>query len=491
MLYALGLKMLQKYKKNYYLAPSFYNFIIKMESGLKQQLLKRIASLVTENKDLKEKHRVLADEYNRVADEFENYRKRIEKAKAEQGEASRQITQQTRFDTVTILFVQIQGLSDVLTTTANTSGYMDKLDDFILRFNDIVEKYQLVKLHGIGDNYICAGGIPEKNITNPITVTLAALEMLHIVETDIENSDDPVWSLHIGIHTGTVSALIGGRTQSNYDLKGDTVNVASRIGSVGVGNTAVISATTYEFVKELFDCRYTSALPVKYRNKLELFTVIGVKAKFAADIKRYLPNDAFRIQLMLVQFSDLQEYILDRLEKGLPKHLYYHNVKHTVDVVTESELIGWSEGLNDSQLLLLKTAALFHDMGHIATYIGHEECSTDFARELLPKYLYTDEEINTICRIIMATKLPPKPADLLEAIICDSDLDYLGRTDFVPVSNALYAELKVIDKLLSLNDWNKQQVKFISSHQYFTKTGRKLREVKKQEQIERIKQLIE
>ena len=290
--------------------------------------------MVSENKDLKEKQRTLSEAYNQLAEELENYKERIEKVRTEQSEASRQTKQQTRFDTVTILFAEIQGLSDVVTTAANTSGYMDKLDDFILRFNDVVEKYQLVKLHSIGDSFICAGGIPEKNITNPITVTLAALEMLHIVETDAQNSDDPVWRLNIGIHTGTVTALIGGRTQSNYDLKGDTVNVASRIGSVGVENTVLISATTYEFVKELFDCRYTNALPVKYRNKLELFAVTGIKTRFAADINRYLPNDAFRIQLMLVQFSDLQEHILDRLEKGLPKHLYYHNVKHTVDVVT-------------------------------------------------------------------------------------------------------------------------------------------------------------
>jgi class 3 adenylate cyclase len=461
-----------------------------MEPGSKQQLLKRIALLASENKDLKERQRTLTEAYNRLAGEVEKYKEQIKKAKTEQGDTGKQTCQQTRFDIVTILHVEIQGLSDVVTAT-NTSVYMDKLDDFVLRFNDIVEKYQLVKLRSIGDSFICAGGIPEKNITNPIIVTLAALEMLYIVETDIQNNDDPVWALNIGIHTGTVTALISGRTQSNYDLKGDTVHVASRIGSVGKKNTVVISATTYELVKELVKCRYTSALPVKYHNKLDIFTVTGIKPGFAADMNRHLPNDEFRTQFMLVQFSDLQEHVLDILEKGLPKYLYYHNVKHTVDVVTESELIGWAEGLDDRQLMLLKTAALFHDAGHIISYADHEERSTDIARETLPKYNYTPEEIDRICRIIMATKLPPKPNDLLEAIICDSDLDYLGRTDFVPVSNALYAELKAQNKSLSLNDWNKQQLKFIGSHQYFTKTGRKLREVKKQEQIERIKQLIE
>ena len=91
----------------------------------------------------------------------------------------------------------------------------------------------------------------------------------------------------------------------------------------------------------------------------------------------------------------------------------------------------------------------------------------------------------------MATKLPPEPKTLLERIICDADLDYLGRSDMIPVSNTLYKELKEQSKIGTLNDWNKLQVKFISGHSYFTKTAQSLREVNKQKQIERFKELIE
>ena len=464
-----------------------------MDFGLKpQQILRRIVSLAAENKELREKHKTLSEAFDRVSDELKQQKKWIEQngldnisAKKESG------TRKSRFDTVTILFAEIHGFSDIIGAASDTASYMDKLDYFYLRFNEIIEKYKLVKLNSIGDNFMCAGGIPEKNIINPISVTLAALEMLHVVETDAQNSNDHVWKLSIGIHTGSVTTRIGGKKQLSYEVKGDTINVVSRIVSVGMKNTIVVSATTYEFVKELFDCHYTSTLPVKYQKNLELFSVKGINPELAEDENRRLPNDAFRAQFMLVQFSDLQERVLDKLEKELPSWLYYHNVKHTVDVVTESELIGWAEGLNDYQLLMIKTAALFHDTGHTVSYADHEERSVEIAQEILPEYQYTQEEINEVCRIIMATELPPKPADLSEAIICDSDLDYLGRTDFIPVSNALYKELKEQNKTLSLNDWNKQQLKFISSHQYFTKTGRQLREVKKQEQIERIKQLIE
>jgi adenylate cyclase len=100
------------------------------------------------------------------------------------------------------------------------------------------------------------------------------------------------------------------------------------------------------------------------------------------------------------------------------------------------------------------------------------------------------EQIEKINNLIMATRMPPKPTNLLEKIICDSDLDYLGRSDFIPVSNNLFEELKEQNKIGSLSDWNKLQIKFISGHQYFTETARNLREVNKQRQIERIKQLV-
>lgn len=87
--------------------------------------------------------------------------------------------------------------------------------------------------------------------------------------------------------------------------------------------------------------------------------------------------------------------------------------------------------------------------------------------------------------------MPPSPQNILEEIICDSDLDYLGRSDMIPVSNELYKELSERNKINSLNDWNRLQMKFISGHQYFTKTARSLREVNKKKQIERINKLIE
>ena len=83
--------------------------------------------------------------------------------------------------------------------------------------------------------------------------------------------------------------------------------------------------------------------------------------------------------------------------------------------------------------------------------------------------------------------MPPEPKNLLEQIMCDSDLDYLGRTDFIPVSNMLYKELHEHGKIATLHDWNLLQIKFIEKHQYFTNTARRLRNVNKNIQLQNIR----
>jgi exopolyphosphatase/pppGpp-phosphohydrolase len=259
---------------------------------------------------------------------------------------------------------------------------------------------------------------------------------------------------------------------------------------VGDSGKILISIMTYELIKEFFVCEYYGKMPVKYKGDLEMFVVHGIRPEFSLSGKGSLPNALFNTKFKLLQFNDIQELVLDKLERELPDFLYYHDVKHTVDVVTEVELIGWAEGLDDEEILLLKTAALFHDAGHTVAYDDHEYHGTQMVREWLPAYGYTGDQIEKICQIIMATKLPPEPKDLHQEIICDADLDYLGRSDMIPVSNNLYKELSEQNKIGSFNEWNKLQLKFISGHSYFTKTAQSLREVNKQKQIERIRNLI-
>ncbi len=451
------------------------------------ELVKRIARLARQNQELEEQLRSLGKLNEKLAAENERLRQESEK-----GSAHLTRDHSLKFNMATVLFADIHGFTRMADDT-DSSALMDELDEILFEFGKTASLYKIEKIKTVGDTWMAAGGIPVKNITNPVEVVMAAIEMRNFLEDFEASRRGPgkrIWELKTGIHTGPVTASVSGKKKISYDIKGDTVNTASRIEAVAENGNILISVMTYELVKEFFDCEYAGKLPVKYKGDLQLYAVKGLKPEFSEDGRGLVPNGNFRIKFGLIQFTDIQELILDKLEKELPQHLYYHNVKHTVDVVTEVELIGWAEGCSDEEILLLKTAALFHDAGHTVSYDGHEMQGTVLAREMLPAFGYTAEQIERICSLIMSTKLPPKPNDLLESIMCDSDLDYLGRSDFIPVSNTLYEELKALDKMSSINDWNKLQVKFISGHQYFTKTARRLREVNKRLQIERIRSLI-
>ncbi len=454
------------------------------------QLVQRLAKLVNENKELSQELRDLREKYDELLLKNEEYEQSVTQFEAIPEEREKILDKPValKFNMVTVMFADIHGFGG-LRPDMDAEVLMDQLDRIFFRFDEIARKYTIEKIRTIGDSYMCAGGIPEKNITNPIQVVLAAHEMLHLAMDNMD--EDHIWEVRLAVHTGPVTAFTSGKSKITYEIKGDTVNIASRMESSGKNGKLIISVMTYELVKEFFDCEYYGKLPVKYKGNLDVFTIKGIKPELSVYGLGIHPNHKFKVKFALIQFHDLQEIILDRMEKELPADLHYHSIKHTVDVVTEVELIGWAEGISDDDLLLLKTAALFHDAGHIHSYVEHEYHGTLLAREILPEYNYTQEQIEQICEIIMSTKLPPQPKTILEEIICDADLDYLGRTDFIPVSNTLFEELKNRNLVGSLNDWNKKQINFISNHQYFTDTARKLREINKQNQIERIRQLIE
>ena len=397
-----------------------------------------------------------------------------------------------KFNMATVLFSDIQGFTKI-TDDLNPESLIDQLDKFFLYFDSVVDKYKIEKIKTIGDAYMCAGGIPHKNRTNPVEVVLAALEMMYFMrEINLEhNPGQDIWDLRIGIDTGPVIAGVVGRNKLTYDIWGTTVNTASRMESSGEVGKINISGNTHMLVQDYFQCTYRGKMPIKNKGDIEMYFIDGIKPALSTNLDCFKPNADFQIQLQFLRFGDLEEFILEKLEKGLPKNLYYHNLKHTVDVYTQVVLIGRSENISLEEQLLVQTAALLHDAGHLIDYDTHEEMGVKLAREILPEYLYSERQIEIISQLILITKLPPKPRNLLEAIMCDADLDYLGRTDFIPVSNMLYKELHEHGRIGTIQEWNELQIKFIEKHQYFTNTARRLRNVNKNSQLENIKRWIE
>jgi len=455
--------------------------------------LRRIANIIVQNKLLSAENEQLYRQNERLTHEIDKYKELISRASSSTVPVKTQLERksyQIRYKTATVLYVNVMAAEHFL-PQLDTKLVVDSLDELFINLQQIAAKYTIKNIRTIGDALMYVGGIPNKNITNPIEVLQAAVEMQYYFKVLQQTKTiGKIWKLRIGIHTGTVLASASARKKQKYEVKGETINLATRILQFCEDGNILISATTYELVKDLFLCDYHSKMPVKYEGEIPLYMVKSIKPEFSLQGKGIIPNKRFSICYGLIQFTNLQEIVLDKLEKHLPQNLYYHNVKHTMDVVTQVELIGLGEGVTDEDLLLLKTAALFHDTGHALSYKDHEIMSCQTAREILPEYYYTTSQIDTICELIMATKLPPKPRNKLEEIMCDADLDYLGRSDMVPVSNTLFLELKERSMIGTLTDWNRLQMRFISGHQYFTETARNLREVNKQAQIERIKSLI-
>lgn len=161
--------------------------------------------------------------------------------------------------------------------------------------------------------------------------------------------------------------------------------------------------------------------------------------------------------------------IFEKLKKELPAHLTYHNAAHTSNVYQHAKELAALENLNEHDTSLLLTAAILHDTGYLENHEGHEAISCRMAKEILPGYEYTADEIETVCGIIMATKMPQQPHNLSEQIICDADLYYLGTNDYVRQADHLYKELQhTAGYKKSLREWMIQQKAFLKSHKYFT-----------------------
>ena len=192
-----------------------------------------------------------------------------------------------------------------------------------------------------------------------------------------------------------------------------------------------------------------------------------------------------------MQFNDAKKFILKKLKKELPKHLSYHSVEHITDVYNSAKTIAKHEKIKAEDLKLLLTAALFHDSGFLEGQKEHEKLSCSIAKEYLPGFDYNEEQINKICGMIMATNIPQSPKNLLEEILCDADLDYLGRNDFFIIGDRLFSELRMYGMINDEMDWNRLQVRFLETHHYFTKTAIKLRKEKKEEYLAIIKSRLE
>jgi uncharacterized protein len=189
------------------------------------------------------------------------------------------------------------------------------------------------------------------------------------------------------------------------------------------------------------------------------------------------------------RFQILRSELLSVLSEKLDPRLTYHNLSHTKDVMQQAERIALGENITDKQeLMLLKVASLFHDSGFLYVYRHHEERSCSILEEYLQDGDFNPEEIGRIKGMIMATQIPQTPHNLMEKIICDADLDYLGRDDFEPISKGLKEEFLIYNVIQHESDWDPLQIGFFEAHNYFTETCRRDRTPKKLQHLHMLKE---
>jgi uncharacterized protein len=183
----------------------------------------------------------------------------------------------------------------------------------------------------------------------------------------------------------------------------------------------------------------------------------------------------------------LKNFIINKITSEIPASLSYHGVHHTLDVLHVCNQYIKRLKIPKSEAYLLRTAALMHDLGIMWNYSNHEEQAINYVKETLPEWGYSPSDIDVICNLIAATRIPQQPHTLMEEIICDADLDYLGTARFYTVGETLFREFVVFKVISNEEEWDRLQVNFLSKHRFRTDWALRNREPVKQKYIQEIR----
>jgi len=179
------------------------------------------------------------------------------------------------FEIVTVLFTDFKGFTS-MAELLNPGELVAEIDHCFKAFDNIISNYDIEKIKTIGDAYMCAGGLPVANKTNPVDVVRAAIDirdfMLKLKENR-ERKNEPFFEIRIGVHTGPVVAGIVGIKKFQYDIWGDTVNIASRMESSGEVGEVNVSGTTYNLIKKKFECVHRGKIEAKNKGAVDMYFV--------------------------------------------------------------------------------------------------------------------------------------------------------------------------------------------------------------------------
>lgn len=186
-------------------------------------------------------------------------------------------------------------------------------------------------------------------------------------------------------------------------------------------------------------------------------------------------------------------YVTTQFEQRPDPVLVYHNMAHTLQVVHAAEQISAYYRLTDADQLVVLLAAWFHDVGYVlGPRTEHEQAGANAAREFIRQQELPDSVAQAVEGCILATRMPQMPNNLLEQIVCDSDLFHLGTKEFSKRNKLLKAEAELAGKQdISGLEWTVSTINFLEAHKYHTAYSQTLLKLQKEENLDKLKAKLE
>ena len=398
-----------------------------------------------------------------------------------------------KHDHCTILFTDFVGFSKK-SLRYTPSKLIEILDYYFSQFDQIIHKYGLEKIKTIGDSYMAVGGLNNHDDNIEIKTTLAALEIKNFIIEDQEKRNydaAKAWSIRIGIHSGALIAGVIGKDKYSFDVWGDSVNVAARCEQHSLPNKINVSEHFYNQIAPYFDGTDRGRIAIKNRGEIKMFFVEDIKKDYTIRKDSKLPNPWLRqlANLPTFDFDGLRTHIIQRLRSELDPRLIYHSLKHTLNVEKAVMKYGELEGLTKHELYLTRTAALFHDSGFLLQYDNNEHIGVNIFKSIANDYGYSEEDIKMVEQIILVTIANNEPQSICEKIMCDADLDYLGRKDYHITAENLFQERANYGIDLSEKEWLNIQINYLENiHHYYTVSANNIRNRGKAKRLSELKE---
>lgn len=400
-----------------------------------------------------------------------------------------------RYDNAVIIFTDFVNFSR-FSSHLEPLELLEQLEKYFLKFDDICRRYHIEKIKTIGDAYMAIAGVMENTPEPEIRVCLAALEMQQYVQTEynlLKAQGVEGWKIRIGINTGSLVGGIVGRDKIFYDVWGDSVNIAARAEQSSFPDQILITERVEEKVRQFLNADFYQEVEIKQRGgMIPMYFLKSIKEEYNHQHFGICPSKELmnHCQLFAFDFDRMYTDIVHFLKCYLSKELSYHTISRTLKIDKIVEKYARILSIDERSIMILRTAVLYHDIGYVLQYRDNEQYAILLAKNKLPSYGYTEEDIQEIQSLIWVTSFKATPKNILQELIRDANSDYLGRIDYFVIANNLRNELRQHGEVKTDLEWIDFQLNFLEHvHRYHTDLVKDLREKGKQKRIEELREM--